>query len=281
MKARNFCAKAAFTAVITIFVSATSPQDAFARSPMLKVDAHNITGPNRLFGNQLWSNPDPTGGSFTFVAGFNPDGPDPIPLTENTPLDTLLATTFSPVLHALIGLPDPDPALLNVPINSTPVGVGPTINARAPVLNALDAPPTTVTSSREPVTLGQWLDASGKAKIKCRNDGTTTIDLKFKKLIPNGVYTLWFETTFSPSPLGGLPNVMIPDDHGKASYSRTVAGCILEPVPGENFVTAITVEYHSDGQVYGGFPVPVLEPGFVIGVQAQDQLGFPVNAVVF
>lgn len=281
MKTSNPFAKVIFTGVIAVFVSATSPQNAFAERAKLSVDAFNITGPNSLFGTQLWSNPGPAGVSFTFVAGYSPDGELPIPLTENTPLNTLLATTFSPVLHGIVGLPDPDPALLNVPISSTPVVVGPSVNARAPVPNALDAPPTSVTSSREPITLGQWLTASGKARIKCTDRRTTTIDLRFRKLIPNGVYTLWFETTFFPYPLGGIPNVMIPDDKGRASYSRTVAGCILEPVAGEDFISAITVEYHSDGQVYGGFPVPVLDPGFVLGVQAQDQLAFPVNAEVF
>lgn len=280
MMTRSAIAKSLFAVVIAVCLGPMSAEEALADRPKLKVDAFNITGPNSLFGNQLWSNPGPAGGSFTFVAGYNPDGPDPIPLTAETPLDTLLATTFSPVLHAIVGLPDPDPSLLNVPINSTPVVVGPSIFARAPVPDALDAPPTSVTSSRKPVTLGQWLEASGKATIKCRRDGTTTIDLKFRKLIPNGVYTLWFETTFFPYPLGGVPNAMIPNAKGRASYSRTVAGCILEPVPGEDFITAITLEYHSDGQVYGGFPVPVLDPGFASGVQAQDQLAFPVNAEV-
>lgn len=245
-----------------------------------------VTGANRLLGQPVWDLGAPFGlGGFNFVFGFNPGAPVPIDLDPLTPLDTLVATGFDPNLtvvppFAIV----PDPALLNIPLRDVPIIVAPD-GTRGPVPSVLDVPGFLPSKSlpNAPITLGEWLEARGKLRIKCYDDGTATVKVNLRNLIVNGVYTLWgvfgldssgdgMEDTIVPVALGGVPNVMIADKNRKAHITRTVNFCPLDE-PG---LKTINIAWHSDGNTYGGVPeLPLL--GLPGGVITHDQVNFPIN----
>ncbi len=252
-----------------------------------KIEAVAVTGANRLLSQPVWDLGPPFGlGGFNFVFGFNPAGPDPLDLDESTPGDTLLATGADPNILAVFGLTldDIDPDLLNVPFRDVAIIVDPA-GGRAQVPSVLDVPGFAPSKSRpnDPITLDQWLEASGSLRIRCRDDGTAIVRVKLKKLIVNGVYTLWgvfvldldndgIDESIVPVPLGGVPNVLIADKQGKASITRTVNFCPLE----EPRLKTINIAFHSDGNVYGGVRALPLA-GLPGGVVTHDQINFPVN----
>ncbi|MBI2557723.1 hypothetical protein HYW20_00210 [Candidatus Woesearchaeota archaeon] len=109
-------------------------------------------------------------------------------------------------------------------------------------------------------TLGQWLSASGIG-IYSVNDGNAELELSFKNLVPNGVYTVWCsriklppEPNIVDKPCGaedGSENSFKSDEKGSASFSLK-----LKPLEASTKETAsaIAVAYHSDGKTYGASP---------------------------
>ncbi|MBI2541582.1 hypothetical protein HYV80_02660, partial [Candidatus Woesearchaeota archaeon] len=85
-------------------------------------------------------------------------------------------------------------------------------------------------------TLQQWLSASGIG-IYSVDDGNAELDLSFKNLVPNGVYTVWCskiilppEPSTSDMPCGaedGSENSFTADEKGTGSFSLKMAS--LEP----------------------------------------------------
>jgi hypothetical protein len=110
------------------------------------------------------------------------------------------------------------------------------------------------------LTLQQWLDASGIG-IYTVNKDNAEIDLSFKNLVPNGVYTVWCssiklppEPEFTDMPCGaedGSENSFTADEKGTASFSLKLQA--LEPST-EEVSSMIAVAYHSDGKTYGASP---------------------------
>jgi hypothetical protein len=109
-------------------------------------------------------------------------------------------------------------------------------------------------------TLQQWLDASGIG-IYSVNKDNAQLDLSFKNLVPNGVYTVWCsrikfppEPGITDKPCGaddGSENSFTADEKGSAAFSVKLKA--LEPST-EEVVSAIAIAYHSDGKTYGAEP---------------------------
>ncbi|MBI2649924.1 hypothetical protein HYX04_01270 [Candidatus Woesearchaeota archaeon] len=109
-------------------------------------------------------------------------------------------------------------------------------------------------------TLQQWLAASGIGIYSVDNENAE-LDLSFKNLVPNGVYTAWCSRiTFPPDfnvvdkPCGaedGSENSFTADEKGSGSFSLK-----LKPLEASSKETAsiIALAYHSDGKTYGASP---------------------------
>jgi len=109
-------------------------------------------------------------------------------------------------------------------------------------------------------TLQQWLAASGIGIYSVDNENAQ-LELSFKNLVPNGVYTAWCSRfTFPPNfsaadkPCGaedGSGNSFTADEKGTSSFSLK-----LKPLEASTKETAsmIAVAYHSDGKTYGASP---------------------------
>ncbi len=108
-------------------------------------------------------------------------------------------------------------------------------------------------------TLGQWLAAGGIGIYSVDNDAQ--LELSFKNLVPNGVYTVWCSRlTFPPEPNivdkpcgaeDGSQNSFASDEKGAGSFSLK-----LMPLEASTEETAsvIALAYHSDGKTYGASP---------------------------
>ena len=109
-------------------------------------------------------------------------------------------------------------------------------------------------------TLKQWLDASGIG-IYSVNKDNAQLDLSFKNLVPNGVYTVWCsrmkfppEPEITDKPCGaedGSENSFTADEKGSASFSSKLK--TLEPSTAE-IASLIAIAYHSDDKTYGASP---------------------------
>ncbi len=109
-------------------------------------------------------------------------------------------------------------------------------------------------------TLQQWLAASGIGVYSVDGDNAE-LDLSFKNLVPNGVYTVWCSRiTFPPNPNivdkpcgaeDGSENSLKADDKGSGSFSLKLKA--LEPSTQETS-SIIALAYHSDGKTYGANP---------------------------
>lgn len=110
------------------------------------------------------------------------------------------------------------------------------------------------------LTLEQWLSASGIGIYSVDNENAE-LELSFKNLVPNGVYTLWCSRlTFPPEPQtidmpcgaeDGSENSFAADAKGLGSFSLK-----LKPLETSSKETAsvIALAYHSDGKTYGASP---------------------------
>ena len=115
------------------------------------------------------------------------------------------------------------------------------------------------------VTLGQWFEAEGAGRYRCR-DGEGQLTVDFTGLVPGGVYTMWHFFMASPPtqpfigtydlPLGsrdGTQSVFTADDRGRARFARSFKPCLQ--LTGEHLAAGLAVAWHSDGKTYG------VEPG--------------------
>jgi len=132
----------------------------------------------------------------------------------------------------------------------------------------------------DPITLGDWLKASGNMRVSCEEDGTAEIKIKVHDLIPHRAYTVWAMWHLSdgrifPQPFGGAPNGYITDEEGEAEYERTLNFCPLEAARNgidNNRLLSIITHLHSDHVLYGAVPTPSgagLPPGTVGHMQLE------------
>lgn len=233
-----------------------------------------VTGINDLLGSPLGP-----GLTAQLLGEYVPGAVEPLPVTPDTSEDAILATVYPPALLGLFGFvpgdnyPDDRD---NVPLHENPVPFPFGIQNRIPAAPASES--TAFEPARrdeDPITLGDWLDAGGKAFVNCSRDGSRArVFVVMWGLVGNGLYTLWAvpaDETILPTAFGGVPNVVTADRRGSAFVHRTVAYC-----PTDGQLANITAAYHSDGMVYGNFPDATFD-GFVSGIVTHDHVVFPLQ----
>lgn len=236
-----------------------------------------VTGINDLLGSPI----DPRGPAFQLLGEYVPGADEPLPLGPDTPDDAILATRYPLDLLAFFTPPFvpgenyPDNGD-NVPLHENPTPLAFSIFNRNSEFVVPASVATALEASRrdeDPITLGDWLDAKGKAYINCSRDGSrASVFLVFRGLVHYGLYTVWAvpsDPSLLPNAFGGVPNVFTADRRGSAFVHRRVAYC-----PTDGQLRDITAAYHSDGMVYGNFPDATIE-GFVSGIVAHDHMVFP------
>ncbi len=271
-------------AVFSLAVFSLVATAAFAAPPLI-TEGRAVTGLNRLLGEPIWE----LGGGlgtfgFTMLGGQDPGGSVAVPLTPDSPPGTILATDVDPFILAAFGAPAPDPSFLNVPLRR--VGVYSTFDGgRMPLRDQNLAGQLEVsrTANSYWISLKQWLAASATAKFDCNNRGGASVDIKLRRLVPNGLYTMWgvMSTPAGPAPipLGGVPNVVVADAKGNARFERQINFCPQDLAPGESPMVLVEVIFHSDGAVYGAVPEFILG-GFPPGLVTHAHLDIPVVATL-
>lgn len=264
-----------------------------------------VTGINELCGSTVFNLPVPAPVPPTIRATnlgeYNPGGDLPIPLTtSNCVKDTVVATTTDPDFLAATGSPDADPGMKNIPLRQNFVITGQD-GSRSQLPSLSQAPgnalPPVIGEPNDTITLGKWLKARGKLLINCKANGKATVEASFHNLIPNGVYTMWGVWTTNPPgppivpvPFGGVPNVLIPDQHGDATYYRKLAACPKDITEDGSRLMFVTLAYHSDSDInsvnpeLGAAPTKITTASgdsfttlFVPGVATHDAMEFPIN----
>lgn len=264
-----------------------------------------VTGINELCGAPVFNlplpSPLPPTLRATNVGQYNPDGPLPVPLSPtNCSSDIVLATTTDPGFLAATGTPDANPGVKNIPLRQNFVITG-NDGSRSQVPSLDEVPgnalPPTRSNPDNAITLGQWLKVKGTLTIKCRANGKRTVEGRFTRLIPHGIYTMWGVWTTTPPgppivavPLGGIPNALVPDRRGNALFFRELASCPMGETEDGSVMLFITLAYHSDSELNGALPeiggvTTTIQPSsgdaftttFVPGVATHDAMEFPVN----
>lgn len=266
------------------------PGGALQAAELYKVDGVAVTGSNRLLGKPLWDLGENLGShaGFSFVYGYNPGASLPFEIDETSPPDTVLASGFDVTYLALFGLTpdDLDPSLINVPLHQIPVLSTPDgRRTQLPMSTDVAGDVRSRAAFQNPITLGQWLGAKGRADILCRDNGTARFDLRLSGLLPNSLYTFWGVWSFDQDgdgigdvvggvPLGGVPNLLVADREGNASTRRELNFCPHH----ETRLKYLTVAYHSEQRGFGAVPDQALDgaPG---GTTAHAAVSFPINAV--
>ena len=114
------------------------------------------------------------------------------------------------------------------------------------------------------MTVGQWLAHTGRGTYTCE-DGVGTLQLTFKNLVPNGLYTMWHAFTALPPttpfsgalelPLGardGSESLFRADADGRAVFEHVFQPCLQMS---DLWTTSmLAIAYHSDDQAWGGSP---------------------------
>lgn len=311
MKESLFTWKYLVPGLIAIAASAAPPVVSLADAAgarTVHIKGINSTGVNELCDEPLFFLPGPLPPTLhgAFVGEFDstPGAVAALPLTPaNCDDDSLLATTADAEFLAAAGLPDADPGIKNIPLREVPIIVAPTgLSSAVPPLGALPPNPFPPVKSapNDPITLGKWLSARGRMTIKCRANGSASITARFRNLIPNGVYSMWglWNTTppgapgptLVPLPLGGVPNALVPDKKGWATFKRRLALCPMDFAPDGSQLTIATLAYHSNGSLYGGVPelaagtVEFIRPdgttfssSLAPGTVDHDQMEFPIT----
>lgn len=117
---------------------------------------------------------------------------------------------------------------------------------------------------RDPITLGEWLEARGRVKISLRGfdadaGGFTQakVRFRFRDLIPGGLYTVWdirFNNFFGAkaTPIA-LPNIVKLDDRGRGTIEFLLTNPFPNPAddPAGNRILGFAIAFHPDGQTWG------------------------------
>lgn len=251
-----------------------------------------VTGHNDVLGEPFfdWG---PPFGSFGFVTLgiYNEYGSEALPIGKHYPDEAIVATTLDPNILAPNGITDEDidPDWLNIPLRDVPTTINFYEKRALPGVFDAEASEKAQAGPSEPITLRQWMSASGTAKILCFDSGRSTVRLRMKNLIPSRLYAVW--STLGPSkrgdsevfpslPIGGVPNLFITDERGDAWYERTLQFCPLAPESTDRAMLVINVQLHSNHQNYGainGPPLAQVPNGYWIGTVIHNHLQFPIN----
>ncbi len=263
-----------FTASLALPLAASSQTQTF--------EGVAVTGINRRLGAPVFNTgPGTTDIGFNTVGAHVPGAAAAAPLEFSSPESTLLATFVDPFFLTVFGAPPPSADKLNVPLRSvgaikTPDGM------RGPLRGHLSVSPLEPSrvANTPPITLGQWLEAKGTAKVRCTG-ARGFIEIRFENLIPHGLYTIWsvFQSPSGlfPVPMGGAPNAFVTDPRGEARFERALSYCPLQPLPSGERLAIIEVIYHSDHSLYGGVPEQFLA-GLPPGAVTHAHMDIPILA---
>lgn len=249
-----------------------------------QVGGFATTGSNKNLGKQIWDL-GVGNDNFDFVYALDSEGKAQ-PITEDTPGDSVLATNVDPNYLKIFGMTpaDVDQRLLNVPLREVSMIVAPW-GERGQVLPMDEVPVGSggLAYPNGPITLDDWMDASGKAVFVCYEDGSSDIQVNVKNLVPHGLYTAWVNKVVDSSgdgvpdrlggaSFGGLPNTLMANDKGRGVYRRHLNFC---PQEQEGF-RILNFAYHSDGTGFGAMPdLPM--GGYPGGTTVHAHLHFPMN----
>ncbi len=309
-KTFSFC-HLLLTGILILSLPAISTAD-HSKKNTVRIKGINVTGTNRICGEpvmQLDAIPAPLpidfGGEFVGAFDSTPGATVAIPLSPtNCDDDILLATYTDNGFLGPLGIPPADDRILNIPLRNVPVNATPDgVRLVLPPQGALPANPfpPTKSGSNDEITLGDWLKARGRMTLTCRTDGTATVKIRFRKLIADGVYSMWGlwattppgapGATMVPLPFGGVPNAFVPNKNGRAVFQRELAFCPQDTTPDGSQLLYLSTVYHSDGSLYGATPsLPAAPFGFQEGDGTifqstlppgsvdHVQMDFPINA---
>lgn len=255
------------------------------------IQGYAVTGHNHILGKPYFTWGEPYGPfNFPTMGIYNEGGGAPLPIDEDTPPDAILATAVDPRLLLVTGK-SADYVVptdwINVPLRDVPVNTDFAFVNTQKLPGVEDAEPLQVAQAEpsQPLTLGQWMAATGVANIVCRGD-MATVELKLRNLIPNRMYAVWATlglpkdgsaSTFFPIPLGGAPNVLVTDGDGDAAYERKVNFCPLDADSTNRPLLTINVQYHGNHQNYGAVPEPAFIDGNWLGLITFNHVQFPIN----
>ena len=269
--------------VVLVALSCLTTTAFAATPPPLVREGRAVTGLNRLLGQPIWE----LGGGlgtfgFTMLGALDPDGAVALPLTPDSPPDSLLATDVDPFILGAFGVPAPDPSVLNVPLRRVQAITG-FDGSRSPLRDQNLAGQLEVSRNADShwITLKAWLTARATARFDCDGRGGAKVDIRFRRLIPNGLYTIWgvmsTPTGPFPIPLGGVPNALVADPRGSARFERKINFCPQGLASGQSPMVLIEVIFHSDGSAYGGVP-ELIQADFPPGLVTHAHLDIPVIA---
>ncbi len=266
--------------LVTLFCLTAEAQ---AAPPPLIREGHAVTGLNRYLGEPIWE----LGGGlgtfgFTMLGARDPEGTVALPLTPSSPPESILATDVDPFILAAFGVPAPDPSVLNVPLRRVAAYTG-FDGTRSPLRDQKIAGQLEVSRTADShwITLKQWLSAGATARFDCDDRGGANVEIRFRRLIPHGLYTIWgVMSTPSgpfPIPLGGVPNAVVADPRGSGRFERKINFCPQRLAAGQSPMVLIEVIFHSDGSTYGGVP-ELIRADFPPGLVTHAHLDIPVSA---
>ncbi len=242
-----------------------------------------VTGVNRFLGGPAF-NLGPFGPiGFNDIGAYNPQGGEPLPLTPDSPPDTLLVSLVDPFFLEAFHVPAStvDPALLNIPLRNVGVYVAPD-GTRGPIRSAASSPQMAPSraGTDKPITLGRWLKAWGQDRIHCTGH-TAKLQIQMTGFIENALYDVWgvMLTANGPAPicLGGSPCAFVTDSAGNASFSRDLNFCPYDLRPDEVPLGEIEILYHADHALYGFMP-ELFAAGNPPGIVSFSHMDFPVSA---
>jgi hypothetical protein len=296
--------------MLTSYAYASDDDNDDQKSRSWKISGTAVTGPNDRCGEAEWILPPPfpPNTHFTLSASMNsdPGAEDGIELSpSHCDPDLILVTHSNKMLNMLGGMPDAHPRMKNIPLHQVPVKATlEGVRMFLPPENQSNGNPFPPTRSlpNDPITVGQWMKGRGSMTVHCNADGTAKINVKFKNLIKNGVYSLvatWLttlpdsdEVTFAPLPFGGIPNEVIADSKGNAAIKRKLNHCPMDDSPDGSSIMFVDLGYHMDGSTKGVLPqtANVLEKtlfpdGELVesfmppGILTIPHIGFPLRAV--
>lgn len=158
----------------------------------------------------------------------------------------------------------------------------------------------TVCARMPRVKVGDWRDASGSFAV-FEADGGFRVRVEAEGLVPHSVYSAWLVylddgDAYALAPIGGPPNLLLPDDDGSASLERIVPERLLRedsllansvPLDGDaeqrlrrGTEIQVVLYYHSDAQSNGnatpGAPAPARGR---VGVPGRIGLGAHAHLV--
>jgi len=244
-----------------------------------RIQGHVATGANIFLDKILYTFPEPWNQVTVISSGaFNDDGSDnALDLVQGMAGDTLIVNKVDTVLS---GFPNVFPQ--NTPLREIPMYINADFDLGNPS-GVFETPRDQLSRSwpGNPITLGEWSKAEGVMKLKCKKNGNASVKIRFKHMIPNGLYTVWAtsgtdEGGLTAVPFGGAPNVFVADDQGGGTWERQLNGCPTDTEGVDNPLLLLEVAYHSDNNIYGGIPDSAAG-GRPFGLSTNTHLNFPIN----